>query len=360
VLATTGRPQLPLPAAAVGTRPRRPATAGRLLVAVLGVLVLCSAAARGESPDETVAGAGPGRIVHQATAQTLRQHEGIDFDRDGQLGVERFEKGMDIAPWASGNHLSGKSASRIAVAPSGRVGYETCTRIPADRRLLVLRGLHQLRHGTRLCVYTTEGRVALLTLVRAPRLREPDLVFDYVVWQGTAPESPPPAPVAEGTQLITASLTLDDADGVDVDAGGAVVPQTAAESDVTPLHRGGDLRVDNGAHIARLQPGSPATYAACAGVPPAARVVGVNGIRDQGPDQRICVYTYAGHVAMLTVPRPPAPNEKGLRLNIIVWQGPHQKGPPSPAPWVRDQYPNADETERLDEEATRRQEAAQR
>ena len=45
------------------------------------------------------------------------------------------------------------------------------------------------------------GHTVLMTLTRAPRLQEPDLVFDYVVWQGVAPASQPEIGPPPGTEL---------------------------------------------------------------------------------------------------------------------------------------------------------------
>jgi hypothetical protein len=196
----------------------------------------------------------------------------------------------------------------------------------------VLRGLHDVPDGRRFCVYTRLGRVGMATLTRPPRLQREDLVFDYVVWQGTAPPVSPAIPAAPGTELRRAAITLPDPMGLDIDGTVSVVPQDDSRVDVTPYGKGSVLSVADSALIGVLPVGSTPTYAACASLPAATRTTAVPELRSLPRGQSICLYSYPGRVAMLTPVRPTDDGHPDLALTIVVWQGPPTVGIPGQEP----------------------------
>lgn len=353
-IAANGRPPWPGPMAtgAPAGPPRRPRTT-RVLLSLLGVLTLCAAAAGPDRQADAATQTGPGSVVYTYAVATLRQHEAVDFDAGGRRG-KGVDPGMDLQPWGSGNHLSAKSKAKLAwVAPGLPATYDVCRRIPAGLRIDVLHGLHAVPDGRRFCVYTAPGRVALATLTRAPRMQHQDLIFNYVVWRGTAPESAPVIPVPPGTELARIAVTVADRDALDIDGTGAIVPQDAPGADLSPYFRGDVLRVKASAVIGLLPEGSPATYQACANLPAPARRLNVSGVRTLLPGRRMCLFSHPGRVALLTVVHPPSDDDPLVRLNVIIWQDSVADGPPGqePAPWDRDQYPNGDATEKRAEAA---------
>jgi DNA-binding SARP family transcriptional activator len=343
VLATKGRRRVTPPSAAGRAVPgRRRANPTLILAAMLGVLVLCTSSVRSGRAADAARGSGPGRLVGTYSGVALRQHEAIDFDT-GKRDYSA-DDGMDIQPWASGNHLSARSGAKLAWVPDASpLSYDTCNRVPPATRDSVLRGLHDVPGGRRFCVYTRLGRVAMATLTRPPRLQREDVVFDYVVWQGTAPPVSPAIPAAPGTELRRAAITLPDPMGLDIDGTVSVVPQDDSRVDVTPYGKGSVLRVADSALIGVLPVGSTPTYAACASLPAATRTTAVPELRSLPRGQSICLYSYPGRVAMLTPVRPTDDGHPDLALTIVVWQGAPTVGIPGqePAPWDRDQYPNA-------------------
>jgi hypothetical protein len=313
---------------------------------------LCGAAAGPDRWADAATETGPGGVVYAYAIATLRQHEAVDFDAGGKRG-KGVDPGMDMQPWGSGNHLSAKSKAKLAwVAPGLPATYDVCRRIPPALRIDVFRGLHEVPDGRRFCVYTAPGRVALVTLTSAPRMQHQDLIFDYVVWHGTAPESAPVIPLP-GTEVVRFAATVADRDAIDIDGTGAVVPQDAPGADLSPYLWGDVLRVKAAAVIGLLPEGSPATYQACANLPATERRLNVSDVRTLRPGRRMCLYSHPGRVALLTLVHPPSDDDPLVRLNIIIWQDSVADGPAGqePAQWDRDQYPNGDATEKKAEAA---------
>jgi hypothetical protein len=123
-----------------------------------------------------------------------------------------------------------------------------------------------------------------------------------------------------------------------------VLPQDDPGVDVTPYGKGNVLRVVSAALIGLLPQGSSPTYDACASLPAEKRVVAVPELRGLPPRRAVCLYSYPGRVAMLTLAQPTDDAHPDLMFNVVVWQGaPPAAGPAGqePAPWDRDQYPNA-------------------
>jgi hypothetical protein len=211
--------------------------------------------------------------------------------------------------------------------------------VPVKARIRVLNGLHQVPDGQRICVWTKPGRVAMLTLTRAPRQQLPDLVFDYVVWRGGAPElAGSDVHVPPDKELDRYAIgNLTDEMGVDFDPGGGKVSEDAPGADVSPQTRANGLKVLSGALITMLPKGNPGTYAACAGVPADQRRVGVPNLYDREAGSHICVYLYSGRVAMLTMASVPSSEKPALDLYVVVWQGTTgtQSVSTEPAPWIR-------------------------
>jgi hypothetical protein len=115
----------------------------------------------------------------------MRDTDGIDFDRG--LFTAQGTRGIDITPWGLGNHLVTKSGATMALlGEPGAESYERCAAVPADRMVVTVRGLYAIAAPRNMCVWTKEGRVAMLTLDETPSPRKGTLALHYVVWQVTA------------------------------------------------------------------------------------------------------------------------------------------------------------------------------
>ncbi len=122
------------------------------------------------------------REVRRGTVSALGDKQGIDLD----LGVvgDQAAAGIDISPYALGNYVNTKSGALLALLDApGAETYPECASLPAAARKMVVGGLHAVAADRRLCVWTREGRVAMVILDQAPSQRSAGLAFHYVVWQ---------------------------------------------------------------------------------------------------------------------------------------------------------------------------------
>jgi hypothetical protein len=335
-------PASPVPAgpARHAAAARRVTTRMRMVIAALVALVVYVALA-GSVP--TVAnvdapGTGPDTVVSRWSVAGLRQDEAIDFDAAGRQSFDDVA-GMDITPYGSGNHLTGHSDALLAwLPPKSPARYAGCAKVPVKQRLHVLHGLYRVPDGQRICVWTKPGRVAMITLIRAPRQQLPDLVFDYVVWRGGAPEPGPPVEVPPDKELDRYAVgNLTDEMGIDLDPGGGKAAADAPDVDVAPQTHANAVHIMSGALIALLPKGSPGSYAACAGVPADQLRVGVPGLYGQAEGTHMCVYLYSGRVALLTMSSVPSSDKPALDLYVVIWQGTNGARPVAtePPPWIR-------------------------
>src|SRR6266545_4440166 len=122
----------------------------------------------GPAPDTGAARAADGRVatVGRAAIPAHAAAAGWHDDDDIWHGDRRVAVQYDVVPtqWPR-------------PAPAATSGT------PAAARKMVVGGLHAVAAGRRLCVWTREGRVAMVILDQAPSQRSAGLAFHYVVWQ---------------------------------------------------------------------------------------------------------------------------------------------------------------------------------
>ena len=323
-----------------GAATRRGPARIRSVVAVLVLLMVCTLA--GSSMPTMASRAsrdhGPATVVTEWTVAGLRQDEAIDFDAAGKQAFDDVP-GVDVNPWGSGNHLSGESDALLAWLPANSPRtYAGCSAVPVNKRVRMLSGLHGVPDGQHICVWTKPGHVVMLTLTRAPRQQLPDVVFDYVVWRGTAPPSRPKAYVPPDTEIDRYAISnITDDKGVDFDPGGGVVSKDASGVDLWSQSQANAMKVMSGNLITMLPNGAPGTYQTCADVPQDKRKVGVGSLYDKAPGTRICVYLYSGRVVLLTLASTPSAAIPEIAFYAVVWHGTNGAQPVAtePPPWIR-------------------------
>ncbi len=359
VLADTPTPPPAAPATTRHTvaRPIRPTRRRALLVGLVLVLVAGIPAGSGRLAPSARAGTdgtlveeterGPATVVLRSSVAGLRIDEAVDFDDGGRLNHDDAP-GIDLTPYASGNHLSGKNNALMALLPrNAPPRYRSCADIPETARQTTLFGTYAMPDGQRICLWTRPGRIVLMTLTHAPRQQRPDVAFDYVVWQGTAPTTvaslPPRPPDTQEDAFRLGGMV--DGDGVNVDSGGAKVAFPSPHADASMNRGGRDFKVENGAILAPLPDQAPGEYASCANIPPEKYKVGVE-LLSKKEGFRFCLYAYSGRVAMVTLSRRPTADIPSLDLDFVVWRGTAGTGPVSetPAPWNRGPYTQEQKT----------------
>jgi hypothetical protein len=148
---------------------------------------LAGAGAAPDVPGPEVAGVE----LHRGSVAGLGDTDGADLDRPDVVRPQR-EAGVDLSPWGQGNHVVTKNGAQLALLPGpGPAGLQRCAAVPARARVNTVRGLYDLRGPRDLCVWTADGRVALLSLTAVPSQRRPTLEFRYVVWRPGAATPPP-------------------------------------------------------------------------------------------------------------------------------------------------------------------------
>jgi hypothetical protein len=161
-----------------------------LLLTAAGLLAFQQAGAETGSPSRTVA-REQAREVHRGIVAAMRDTDGIDLDLG--LLTTQAARGIDVTPWGQGNHLVTKSGATIVLLENpGTESYERCAAVPAEQLVVTVRGLYAIPAPRNLCVWTREGRVAMLTLDETPSPRTGTLSMHYVVWQ-PANQTPPSA-----------------------------------------------------------------------------------------------------------------------------------------------------------------------
>jgi hypothetical protein len=284
---------------------------------------------------------GPATVVLRSTVPGLRIDEAVDFDDGGHLTDDRAP-GIDITPYASGNHLSGKNGALMALLPAGApANYQSCADIAVTDRVQTLLGTYGLPDGQRICLWTKPGRAVLMTLTRAPRQQQPEVIFDYVVWQGAAPVSPRPvAPMPADTNEDSYSLgSLTDEIGVNIDPGGGKVDPNSDMVDMSFNGKATKLKVERGALLALIPDGAPTAYATCTGVDPDKIKVGLD-LQGRPAGFRFCLFAYSGRVALVSVSRTATPDLPSVDLDVVIWRGTFGADATSdePAPWNRGPY----------------------
>lgn len=178
------------PPVAAPLRRRLLVTAGAaLLVTAAGLLAYHQAGADTGSHSGAVT-REQAHEVHRGTVAAMRDTDGIDLDLG--LLTTQATRGIDITPWGQGNHLVTKSgATMVLLEKTGPESYERCAAVPAERLVVTVRGLYAIPAPRNLCVWTREGRVAMLTLDETPSPRRGTLALHYVVWQPS--QQTPPA-----------------------------------------------------------------------------------------------------------------------------------------------------------------------
>jgi len=128
----------------------------------------------------------PAAVYREDIVEGLRDVDGIDLDT-GTVGGQNAP-GTDLSPWGRANHVVTRTSAMVLLLPeAGPVAYERCAAAPVGDRVMQISGLHGLAAGRNLCVWTTEGRVAMLTLTRTPEARSGTLAFRSVVWPARTP-----------------------------------------------------------------------------------------------------------------------------------------------------------------------------
>jgi len=110
----------------------------------------------------------------------------------GEVDYANLEQGVtgtgvspsDITYVLGGFGYELHDARGIAPAPagSGMIDKAACVRTLTVRQDLKV-DVDKLSKGSQLCVQTYDSHVALLTIVSLPGVGNPNIVFDYVVWQ---------------------------------------------------------------------------------------------------------------------------------------------------------------------------------
>ena len=167
----------------------------RLLVTACAALLVTAAGllAYHQAGAETGSHAGAvtreqAREVYRGKVVAMRDTDGIDLDLG--LLTTQATRGIDVTPWGQGNHLVTKSgATMVLLADTGPESYQRCAAVPAERLVVTVRGLYAIPAPRNMCVWTREGRVAMLTLDETPSPRSGTLALHYVVWQPPGPTS---------------------------------------------------------------------------------------------------------------------------------------------------------------------------
>jgi hypothetical protein len=172
------------PATGSGRRRRR------MLAVVLAAIVTVAAAGWWIADRSASVGSPAGPLVspsdppvyRQASVAALTDLNDIDLDT-GTVGAQKSD-GMDFSVWGRANHLTARTTVLVALlALPGPETFQRCASTPARDRIVQIHGLHDLSAGRNICVWTTDGRVAMLTLDRTPDAASGALGFHYVVWQ---------------------------------------------------------------------------------------------------------------------------------------------------------------------------------
>ena len=198
------RPGSPVPSTELGPRRR-----GRIFAVVFAVTVTVAAAgwwgvdrsASGRPSAGLSASPLDPPVYRRASVADLTDFNDIDLDT-GTVGAQKSD-GMDFSVWGRANHLTARTIALVALLPgTGPETFQRCASTPARDRILQIHGLHDLPAGRNICVWTTDGRVAMLTLDRAPDAAGGALSFHYVVWQfGSAGPGRGPRAMAMGLSL---------------------------------------------------------------------------------------------------------------------------------------------------------------
>jgi hypothetical protein len=181
------REPVPEPAGAPLRRRLLVTTGAALLITAAGLLAYHRAGAETGSHSGVVT-RDAAREVHRGTVAAMRDTDGLDLDLG--LLTTQATRGIDITPWGLGNHLVTKSgATMVLLENLGPESYERCAAVPVERLVVTVRGLYGLAAPRNLCVWTREGRVAMLTLDETPSPRSGTLALHYVVWspEGQSP-----------------------------------------------------------------------------------------------------------------------------------------------------------------------------
>lgn len=176
-------------------RPGWPVTvtvaASATALAVAGTLLVTRGAGGEDEQPGTLPSIPPATELHRGTVSGMRDNEGIDLDT-GEVGPQRTQ-GVDLTPWGLGNHVVTNSGALMDLLEQpGAASYERCARVPARDLTDQVRGLYDVEAGAALCVWTREGRVAMLTLTEAPSQQSGVFSFDFVVWEPEPPASQRP------------------------------------------------------------------------------------------------------------------------------------------------------------------------
>ena len=168
-----------------GSRWRRAVVIAGAAVLVVAATVLVYQGSGGGRAPETVAAsatAQPAREVFRGKVPALLDTDGIDLDKGRVVG--QVTTGVDVTPWGQGNHLVVKSGAMLAMlAAPGSESYERCAAVPAKSKVTMVKGLYDMSAPRNLCVWTQEGRVAMLTLDETPSTRTGTIALHYVVWE---------------------------------------------------------------------------------------------------------------------------------------------------------------------------------
>ncbi|HEY8474250.1 MAG TPA: hypothetical protein VIL37_16655 [Natronosporangium sp.] len=174
------------PAHRASWRPGWPVTVAAAVaaagLALAGTLIVTNGEDGPADPAAIVPPISPATEILRGSVPALTDQEGIDLDT-GEVGPQETP-GIDISPWALGNHVTANDNALIELlAEPGEVSYERCARVPAADLTDQVRGLYDVDAGAALCVWTREGRVAMLVLTQKPSQQLGVLSFDFVVWE---------------------------------------------------------------------------------------------------------------------------------------------------------------------------------
>lgn len=148
------------------------------LIATVAAVVLFSG--NGRSPALRGIGAPEPAVHRTGTITGMRDVDGMDLDT-GRI-TEQNAPGTDISPWGRSNHLVTRTSAMVLLLENPGT-YTRCVTAPVGERVQQINGLHGRQPGSGLCVWTTDRRVALLTLTATPDAAAGTLTFDYTVWQ---------------------------------------------------------------------------------------------------------------------------------------------------------------------------------